>query len=230
MKLPALLVALLSFAPPSSAESRAGPTLRERYGLRPPAALDPARTALVLVDYQEEFFSGGLPLPEASAALANARLLLDGARRAGLRVVHVRDVVAAGAPLFAEGSPGAAIRPELAPLDDERVVTKQMAGGFSRTDLHRQLQELGVDTLVVAGLMTHLAVDTTVRDALVLGYRVLLPSDASATRDLPGAAGAPAVDAKTLHRATLAALADRFADVLPTAEILAIVQRSRVTD
>ncbi|WP_223759403.1 cysteine hydrolase family protein [Myxococcus sp. RHSTA-1-4] len=197
-------------------------TLRARYGLTPPTALDPRRTALVLVDFQEEFFSGGLPLPDAPSAVANAQRLLSWARASGLHVVHVHDVTAKGSPLFAEGSPGAAVRPEVAPLPFEQVVLKKMAGGFSRTDLHERLRALGVDTLIVAGLMTHLAVDTTVRDGLVLGYRVILPSEASATRDLPGAAGGAPVPARVLHAASLAALADRFADVMPTRAVLAI--------
>ncbi len=203
-----------------SACVRPGPTLRQRYGLTPPRALDPARTALVLVDFQEEFFSGGLPLPEATSAVERAQTLLRWARASGVHVVHVHNVAPAGSRLFAEGSAGAAVRPEVAPLAGEPVVIKKMAGGFSRTDLHERLQALGVDTIVVAGLMTHLAVDSTVRDGLVLGYRVILASDAAATRDLPGAAGGAPVPARVLHEAALAALADRFADVLPTREIV----------
>ncbi|QSQ18761.1 cysteine hydrolase [Pyxidicoccus parkwayensis] len=204
-------------------------TLRERYGLKPPTAIDPHRTALVLVDFQEEFFSGGLPLEDAPAAVANAQRLLSWARASGLHVVHVHNVAAKGSPLFAEGSPGAAVRPEVAPLPSEEVVIKKIAGGFSRTDLHERLKALGVETIIVSGLMTHLAVDTTVRDGLVLGYRVLLPSDASATRDLPGAAGGAPISARALHAASLAALADRFADVLPTRAIVALpVQASGV--
>ncbi|WP_373047567.1 cysteine hydrolase family protein [Vulgatibacter sp.] len=226
MRLHTIVAALLLTT--SCAGTAPGPTLRQRYGLQQPQALDPARTALVLVDWQEEFFSGGLVLPPSQSlpALAQARRLLQGARQAGLQVIHVEDVVDAGAPLFAAGSTGARIRPELAPLPGEGVVTKRMAGGFSRSDLHEKLQALGVRTVVVSGLMTHLAVDTTVRDALVLGYEVLLPGDASATRDLPGTMGAPAIEAAALHRATLAALADRFASVASTDEVLALFARA----
>lgn len=215
-------LSLLSLLSLTACASRPGPTLRERYGLKPPASFDPSRTALVLVDFQEEFFAGGLPVKDAPRAVQNAQRLLGWARATGVRVVHVHNIAPAGSRLFGDGSPGAQVRPEVAPVPGELVIIKHMAGAFSRTELHPELQARGIDTLIVAGLMTHLAVDTTVRDGLVLGYRVVVASDAAATRDLPGAAGAPSVPAKTVHASTLASLADRFADVLPTREIQAI--------
>jgi isochorismate hydrolase len=68
--------------------------------------------------------------------------------------------------------------------------------------------------------MTHLAVNTTASDAVVLGYRVIVAADAAATRALPGAAGHAGVDASTLHRVALAIMADRVADVMPTDSVL----------
>ncbi len=192
--------------------------------MRSPTQLEPSRTALVLVDFQEEFFSGGLPLKDAPSAVAHAQRLLTAARVGGLHVVHVHHVVDAGAPLFAAGSPGAQVRNEVVPALGEPVVVKRMAGGFSRTDLHARLQSLEVDSIIVAGLMTHLAVDTTVRDGSVLGYRVIVPKEASATRQLPGASGGRAIEAKALHEATLAALADRFADVLLTEQVVRLMR------
>ncbi|WP_437565582.1 cysteine hydrolase family protein [Sorangium sp. So ce542] len=210
-------------APPPA---QGGPTtLRALYGLEPVDRLHRERTALVLVDLQEEFFSGGLTLPDARAALEKATRLLAWARENGITVAHVRNVAPKGARLFAEGSPRADFVPAARPRAGEIVITKSMAGGFTKTELDAELRRRGVDTIVVSGLMTHLAVDSTARDGLVLGYRVLLPSDASASRDLPavqGARGARLVDHRTLHEVSLAALADRFADVLPTEAVLAL--------
>ncbi|XYH92997.1 cysteine hydrolase family protein [Sorangium sp. So ce1128] len=218
----ALAADQLAALPPAQGEPT---TLRKLYGLGPSARLDRTRTALVLVDFQEEFFSGGLRLPDARAALGNATRLLAWARDSGVTVAHVRNVGAKGARLFAAGSPGADFAPAARPRDGELVITKSMAGGFTRTALDAELRRRGVDTIIVSGLMTHLAVDSTVRDGLVLGYRVLLPRDASATRDLPaaeGAQGASLIDHRTLQEASLAALADRFADVMPTETVLAL--------
>ncbi len=71
-------------------------------------------------------------------------------------------------------------------------------------------------------MMTHLAVDTTVRDAAVLGFQVLVAVDATATRSLPGPRGDGVVDGATLQRAALGALADRFADLRSTDELLSL--------
>jgi nicotinamidase-related amidase len=111
------------------------------------------------------------------------------------------------------------LRPDLAPGHGETAATKSIAGAFSGTDLDATLRARGLDTLVVAGIMTHLAVDSTVPDAAVLGYKVLVASEGTAARDLPGAAGGQPVDHATLQPA---ALADRFADVATTREITAL--------
>jgi nicotinamidase-related amidase len=188
----------------------------------PITSLDARWTALVLVDFQQEFFTGRLPLPDGTRALDRARRLLAWARDARVTVVHVRNLTRPGSPLFAEGGPTAAFVPALAPRADELVVTKPTGGGFTKTELDARLRARGVDTLVVAGLMTHLAVAMTAQDATVLGYHVLVAADATATRDLPDPAGGPAVTHDELHRVALAALADRFADVQTTAQLLAL--------
>lgn len=197
-------------------------TLRSLYGLKPIDAFEASKTALVLVDFQEELLRGRIRVDGGERAIANARVLLAWARRSGIHVVHVRNVVPrADSPLFAPGSPLLAFARDLEPAPGEAVVTKPMAGGFSRSDLDAALRGMGVETLVVAGIMTHLAVDTTAREGTVLGYRVVVAGDASATRPLPSAVDDGVIDAATLHRVALASLADRFAEVAPSAAIAA---------
>jgi len=207
---------LTAAPPPSAAPPATPPTLRALYGLHAPTSFDADRTALVLIDFQEEFFSGRLPIPDGARAVDRAAELLRWARRTGISVVHVRNVARAESPLFAAGSPTVAPVAVLSARDGETVVIKSMAGAFSKTDLDATLRARRVDTLVLAGIMTHLAVDTSARDATVLGYKVVVASDATATRDLPG------IDHATLQRASLAALSDRFADVMTTEAVLAV--------
>jgi len=196
-------------------------TLRDLYGIEAPTELVAPRTALVLVDFQEEFFRGRLRVRHAASAAHRARELLAWARDADLEIVHVRNVASRpDSPVFAPGSPTTAIVEELAPRAGELVITKASGGGFTRTTLDTELRARGISTLVVAGIMTHLAVDMTARDASTLGYRVIVASDATATRDLSGPDGL--VDAATVWRASLAALADRFAAVRSTRQILAL--------
>jgi nicotinamidase-related amidase len=204
----------------ASTSSEAPTTLRALYGLKAPERFERAKTALVLVDFQEEFFSGKLRLPHGARAAVHAAELLEWARHQGILVVHVRNVVARpGSPIFAPDSPTSRIIRSLTPGVGEAVVTKSMVGAFSRTELDRELRARQIDTILVAGLMTHLAVQATAIDATVLGYRVVVASDASATRALPGAGGYTGVDAELLQRAALAGMADRVADVLPVRQI-----------
>lgn len=198
-------------------------TLRALYGLKAPESIQRANTALLLVDFQEEFFHGRLRLPEGAKAAAHAVQLLDWAHRKGILVVHVRNIVTRlGSPIFAADSPTSKIIPALTPTANDLVITKSMVGAFSHTDLDGQLRARQIDTLIVGGLMTHLAVQATAIDATVLGYRVLVASDAVATRALPGAGGLDGVDALLLQRAALASMADRVADVLPARSITSL--------
>ncbi len=201
-------------------------TLREQYGLRPPPALDPARTALLLVDMQREFVDGALIVPGAALAIANATRLLAWARSRGVTVVFVRQVATRShSPFFAPGSPTIEFAAGLAPGEGDLVITKSAAGAFSRTELDAQLRARGIEQLAIAGMMTHLAVDSSARDGSVLGYQVVVVTDATATRALPGPHGDGIVDHGTLQRTALAALADRFADLLSTDELLGLPMR-----
>jgi nicotinamidase-related amidase len=199
------------------------PTLRALYGLEPPRSLSAAHTTVVLVDMQNEFVNGRLPLPGARAAIARAAELAAWARRSGILVVLVKNVVTRpGSPVFAAGSKGTELVPELEPHAVDFVLQKSIAGAFSRTSLDIELRNRGIDTVIVGGFMTHLAVLVTANDGLVLGYRVLVAADATATRALPGAAGTRGIDAAALQRAALDTLADRVADVMLTRSIVGL--------
>lgn len=200
-------------------------TLREMYGATPPTSIRASTTALVLVDFQEEFFHGGLPVEGGQAAVDHAKRLVDWARATGVMVVHVQNIVTRpGSPIFAQGSPTTEIVTALTPKPSERelVMTKSMAGAFSKSDLDTMLRSRRIDTVVVAGIMTHLAVDTTVRDAGVLGYSVIVAEDACATRALWSPTDGTVIAASDLHRVALASMSDRFAEIMTTQRIVTL--------
>ena len=183
--------------------------------------LDPSRfenSALVLIDAQREYTEGALLLDGIAAAVAEARKVLDLARENGAPVFHIVHHGPPGSPIFATGGPLAEIVPQLAPLSDETIVPKTLPNAFARTDLAEKIAATGRKELIVVGFMTHTCVSSTVRAALDLGFRTTVVAGACATRPLPGLGGA--VDAATLHRAELAALADRFAIVAENAAAL----------
>src|SRR5690606_4787772 len=117
---------------------------------------------------------------------------------------------------FDPETPAFEIARQVAPRDGEAVLDKAMPNAFAGTALDETLKRLGRKQLVFAGFMTLMCVSATVRAALDLGYASTVVGAACATRDLPDGAGG-VVAAADLHRIELAALADRFALVVPDA-------------
>ncbi|MBC7857435.1 MAG: cysteine hydrolase [Burkholderiaceae bacterium] len=198
------------------------PTLRSIAGARATTAIEAGGTALLLIDFQNEYFSGRLPIPDGLAALRNARRLVALADAHGMPVFHVQHIGARGGPLFAEGGGMDDFHAELRPAAHHHVLRKTTTSSFASTDLHAQLQARGIRTLIIGGLMTHMCVSTAARDARQFGplsYNNIVAADACATRALPGWDGR-VVGAAELHHAELTALADNFAEVLRTDAIL----------
>ncbi len=176
-----------------------------------PSPLD--KSVLILIDAQREYTDGGLPLSGIDAAVDEAGRLLALVRKAGAPVFHIVHHGKPGGALFNPDGPLSAIVPTLAPIDGETVVVKRLPNAFAGTDLDALIRATGRTELIVAGFQTHMCVSSTVRAALDLGWRTTVVDAASATRDLPDPQGG-VIPADALHRANLAALADRFAVVV----------------
>lgn len=185
------------------------------------ATLVAAKTAVVFIDYQNEYRQGPLALPDEPLASRAARQLRAWADRAGIAVIHVLHRAPATAPIFAPDTHGAAPIEGLAPAAGETVIYKHLPSSFTGTGLADVLEAGGIETLLVAGYMTHNCVDSTAREAFHRGYRVGVVADASATRDLPGLAGST-IPAATVHAAVLAGLGDRIAEIVDVATLEAM--------
>jgi nicotinamidase-related amidase len=124
-------------------------------------------TALVLIDLQNDYFPGGaMELVGADAAVAQARVLLDAFRMRSLPVFHVQHIAKQpGATFFLPDTPGVDIHAAVVPVACEAVVTKHFPSSFRETALLEHLRDAGASKLVIAGMMTHMCVDTTVRVA-----------------------------------------------------------------
>jgi len=176
-----------------------------------PAALE--GSCVLIIDAQRVYLDRGLPLDGVQPALGTIRRLLERSRAARVPIVHiVHDDDPGG--MF-DPADGGRIAEEAAPIAGEPVVRKRAISAFEGTDLNRILEARGRPSLVVAGFMTHMCVSSTVRSAFDRGLGVTVVADATATRALPGASGGSDVDAASLQRASLAALADLFAAVRP---------------
>ncbi|UVC09267.1 isochorismatase family protein [Rhizobium sp. TH2] len=156
--------------------------------------LDPLKTALLIVDLQDEQRSEPLSMAaDLDKVLANSARLLAAARASGVSVFHaayVRDFDIRPPrpfePLDADGGPAfsrsdsllVAICHEVAPMDGEIVLSKNDASAFEEGSLQSRLEAKGIEWLVVAGVWTEACVAASVRDAISGGFRVLLVKDA----------------------------------------------------
>ncbi|MFF4036239.1 isochorismatase family protein [Streptomyces sviceus] len=138
-------------------------------------ALDPARSALVLVDLMDRIVALPLEPRKGTEVLTAAQELADLFRAAGAPVVLVR----VERPGVTDQPPGSGLVPGLARHGDLEIV-KRTIGAFQGTDLDARLRELGVTTLVFGGIATNLGVESTARAALDLGYDLVLVEDAMA--------------------------------------------------
>ncbi|MFI6051547.1 isochorismatase family protein [Streptomyces violascens] len=140
-----------------------------------PATLDPARTALVLVDLMDRITA--LPLaPRSGPQVVDvARQLADTFRAAGATVVLVR----VERPGVATQPPGSELVEGLV-AESDVIVVKRTIGGFHKTGLHELLAERGISTLVFGGVATNLGVESTARAAADHGYELLFAEDAMA--------------------------------------------------
>lgn len=208
----------------ASTETPNQPTIRAMFGAAPVQHLPAGKTALLVIDFQNEYFTGKMPIPDGATALANTQELIGYADRHKIPVFHVQHVAPAGSALFAEGGETVKFHPRLQPRATDQVLRKNTVSVFASTDLDTQLKARGIDTVLVAGLMTHACVAGAARDAVPLGYNVVVASDASATRSITRFNGQSVGD-KALHAAALAEIEDTFGDVLSTAQIQALPVR-----
>ncbi|MEU3336551.1 isochorismatase family protein [Streptomyces sp. NPDC002144] len=138
-----------------------------------PLALDPARSALVLVDLMDRIVALPLEPRKGPEVLSTAEELAAAFRSAGATVVLVR----VERPGVAEQPPGSGLVAGLARDGDVEIV-KRTIGAFQGTDLDAVLRERGVTTLVLGGIATNLGVESTARAAGDLGYDLVFVEDA----------------------------------------------------
>lgn len=178
-------------------------------------------TALLLIDIQNDYFPGGnMEVSGSVEASLRAREVLDFSRKRAMPVIHVRHVsVRPGATFFLPGTKGAEIHENLRPLHTEPLIEKNYPNSFRDTPLCGILEKEGVTRLVIAGMMTHMCVDATVRAAFDYGFGCTLVHDACATRQL--FFGGATVPAAHIQAAFLAALNGIYARVISAREFIA---------
>ena len=165
-------------------------------------SIDPKTTALVLIEYQNDFTSEGGALHGAvsevmdkTGMMANTLEVVDAARSAGATVMHAPITFAEGyneisshpygilkgvvdGKAFIKGSWGAAIVDELAPAEGDIVIEgKRGLDTFASTNLDFILRSKGITTLVLGGFLTNCCVESTMRSGYENGYKVITLND-----------------------------------------------------
>jgi nicotinamidase-related amidase len=165
-------------------------------------AIDPKRTAVVLIEFQNDFTSEGGALHgavqgvmEETGMLDNARGLVEAARAAGATIVHAPITFAAGygelsqhpygilkgvvdSTAFVKGEWGAEIVDSMAPQEGDVVVEgKRGLDTFATTNLDFILRARGIETIALGGFLTNCCVESTMRTGYEKGYEVITLSD-----------------------------------------------------
>ncbi len=167
--------------------------------------IDPAKTALVLIEYQNEFTSEGgvlhgavADVMEKTGMLDNTVRLVEAARKAGVVVLHAPITFAPGygeltshpygilkgvvdGNAFVKGTWGAAIVDDLAPAEGDIVVEgKRGLDTFASTNLDFILRSKGIETIILGGFLTNCCVESTMRSGYENGFRVVTLTDCTA--------------------------------------------------
>lgn len=189
--------------------------------------ITPSRTALVVIDLMrasvendESCASLVAPIEAVSSALrqrggtvAWVTASSQCANAPVMRAIHGDDRHRGFVEAAREDDPRSGLWPEFTPVENDVRVTKRGYSAFfpGHCALHPQLQQRGIDTLLIAGTVTNICCESSVRDAVELGYRVIMISDANVGH------------ARGLHEASLATIYRCFGDVRPAAEVLDLI-------
>ena len=191
-------------------------------------AIDPARTALLVMDYEAWVLDR---VPDSAELLIRAADTIAMIRAYGGQVGYVRMAfedadydaipptsmmgarIASAGRTFHVDSPATAIPDQIAPQAGDIAVRKTRVGAFSTTDLDEQLRDRDIDTLILAGLSTSGVVLSTVRDAHDRDYRVLVLADLTADPD------------QEVHDFLIGRVLPRQAQVITSADLSGLMSR-----
>lgn len=182
------------------------------------------RRALLVIDVQNEYVSGNMPIefPALDISLPNIALAMDTARSADIPVIVVQHSAPEGAPIFARGSQGWQLHPVVAERAADHLIDKSMGSAFVGTGLREWLTEHGIDTLAIAGFMTHNCDAATIYQAAHDGLTVEFLADATGALPYENAAGK--ASAEEIHRVYSTVFHSNFAAVAQTRDWVAAVR------
>jgi nicotinamidase-related amidase len=170
--------------------------------------------ALLVIDVQNEYFTGALPITHPAGHLEAILKVMDTAE--GKIPTAVIRHHSTELPIFRKGSHEWELHPEVAARPRDILIDKTLPGSFTGTPLEDWLRAQGITTVTIAGYMTHMCCDTTARQAVHRGFKAEFLSDATGTLTLSNSAGE--VTAEELHRSILCAQQQLLSEVISSSE------------
>ena len=202
------------------------------------------KTALLVIDMQNAWLRPGSPLeaPNGRALIPDLNRLIQACREKGIPIIFTRHAhrqdgsdmglfkdfipeMATGSALI-EGTPEVEIYGEMNHQKSDIVITKQAYSAFYGTNLDLILRTKGIDTLIIGGIITWACCESTARDARHRNYKVIFPSDGTATYDSLPDMGWGTIPAEESMRHVLTVMAFRYAEVLSIEEVLSRLSES----
>lgn len=173
------------------------------------------RRALLVIDVQREYFDGALPITHPVGHLEQILRVMDQAKEHQVLTAVIRHHQAAkDSPIFQLDSDMWQLHPDVECRPRDKLIDKQMPGAFTNTSLGEWCGQQGIETLTIAGYMTHMCCDTTARQGFHHGYDVEFLRDATGTLDVANEAGA--AKAEELQNAILVAQQMFISEVIST--------------
>ena len=177
-------------------------------------------TALLLLEIQNDYFQNGrTPLEKSSEVSTKAQKILAAYREKKLPIVHIQHIsTQPDAAYLLPCTKGAEFYPSVLPIKGETIIKKHYPNSFKDTALLSHLTKNQITHLVICGMMTHLAIDATVRAAYDLGFTCTVLHDACTTRQLEF--NHMPIRVEDVHHAFLAALQSTYANTVSAEEYL----------
>jgi len=185
------------------------------------------RRALLVIDVQNEYFTGNMRIayPSVATSLPNIVLAMQAARAAGVPLIVAQHDAPADSPIFAVGSDAWQLHPQVEAFAPDHKINKVMGSVFAGSDLRAWLAQREIDTLTIVGYMTHNCDAATIYHAAHDGLEVEFLSDATGTLPYENAAGK--ASAEEIHRVYSTVFHSNFAAVATTADWLAAIKEGK---
>ncbi len=171
------------------------------------------KRALLVIDPQNEYFTGKLPISYPAGSFSNLIRVMDAAHTNNIPIIVIQHTSSQqDATTFRKGSVEWELHPEISQKPYNELIEKSLPGSFTRTNLELILRNAELDTVVICGYMSQMCCDTTARQAFHLGFAVEFLSDATGTLAIANNAGS--ISAQDLQRSVLVTQAMMFSKVL----------------